>query len=49
MVIDYEIDHILNGSNLLVDIEADWTIKALFASFDNGFGIQLNNLASNDL
>ncbi|WP_431157376.1 LruC domain-containing protein [Winogradskyella poriferorum] len=49
MVIDYEIDHILNGSNLLVDIEAEWTVKALFASFDNGFGIQLNNLASNDV
>lgn len=49
MVIDYEIDHILNGNNLLVDIEAEWTIKALFASFDNGFGIQLNNLASNDV
>lgn len=44
MVIDYEIDHILNGSNQLVDIEADWTIKAVFASFSNGFGIQLNEL-----
>ena len=44
MVIDYEIDHILNGENLLVDIEADWTIRAIFARFNNGFGFQLNNL-----
>ncbi|MEO1032419.1 MAG: LruC domain-containing protein [Bacteroidota bacterium] len=49
MVIDYDIDHILNGNNLLVDIEADWTIRALFASFSNGFGIQLNDLPSNNV
>jgi len=49
MVIDYDIDHILNGNNLLVDIEADWTIRALFASFSNGFGIQLNELPSNEV
>ncbi len=49
MVIDYEIDHILNGTNLLVDIEADWTIKGVFASFSNGFGIQLDDLSFNDV
>lgn len=49
MVIDYEIDHIVNGNNLLVDIEADWTIKAVFASFSNGFGIELNDLPSGDV
>ncbi|MDH7913332.1 LruC domain-containing protein [Winogradskyella sp. SYSU M77433] len=49
MVIDYEIDHILNGNNLLVDIEADWNVKAVFASFNNGFGVQLKNLPSNNV
>jgi len=41
LVIDYEIDHILNGNNQLVNIEADWIIKAVFASFKNGFGVKL--------
>ncbi|APY08700.1 hypothetical protein BWZ20_10465 [Winogradskyella sp. J14-2] len=49
MVIDYEIDHILNGNNLLVNIEADWNVKAVFASFNNGFGIQLKELMPNDV
>ncbi len=44
LVIDYEVDHILNGNNLLVDIEADWTIKAVFAGYKNGFGIHFENL-----
>ena len=46
LVIDYEIDHILNGNNQLVEIEADWTIKAVFASFKNGFGAKFKSLPS---
>jgi LruC domain-containing protein len=49
LVMDYEIDHILNASNLLVDIEADWIIRGVFASFSNGFGIQFDNLSSSDI
>jgi LruC domain-containing protein len=49
MVIDYEIDHVLNGSNLLVDIEADWKIKAVGAGFQNGFGVEFDNLLPNDI
>ena len=49
IVIDYEIDHILNGSNQLVEIEADWTIMAVFASYKNGFGVKLNSLPSNSV
>jgi len=45
MVLDYEIDHILNGNNLLVDIEADWTIKAVGAGFQNGFGVEFDGLS----
>jgi LruC domain-containing protein len=47
MVIDYDIDHILNSSNSLVDIEADWTVKAVGAGFDNGFGIEIDGLSPN--
>ena len=49
LVIDYEINHILDGNNLLVEIEADWTIKAHFAGLSNGFGIQLNDLPYNNV
>jgi LruC domain-containing protein len=48
-VIDYEVDHILNGNNLLVDIEADWTIKAVFAGYKNGFGIHFENLDPSEI
>jgi LruC domain-containing protein len=47
LVIDYEVDHILNGNNLLVEIECDWTIKAAIAGYSNGFGVQLNELPTN--
>lgn len=49
LVMDYEIDHILNASNLLVDIETDWIIQGVFASFKNGFGIQFDNLTFSDI
>ncbi len=47
MVIDYEIDHILNGSNLLVEVEADWTVRAVGAGFRNGFGWSFDGLNPN--
>lgn len=47
MVIDYEIDHILNGNNLLVEVEADWTIRAVGAGFNNGFGWSFDGVNSN--
>ena len=46
-MVDYEIDHILNGSNLLVEVEADWTIRAVGAGFDNGFGWSFDGLNPN--
>lgn len=49
LVIDYEIDHILNGNNQLVEIEADWTIKAVFASYKNGFGAKFKSLPSSSV
>ncbi len=47
MVIDYEVDHILNGANKLVEIEADWTIRAVGASYRNGFGWSFDGLDPN--
>jgi len=47
MVVDYEIDHILNGSNLLVEVEADWTVRAVGAGFHNGFGWSFDGLNPN--
>lgn len=49
LVIDYEIDHILNGSNELVEIDADWTISAVGAGFENGFGIELDGILPGDI
>lgn len=47
MVLDYEIDHILNGANKLVEIEADWTVKAVGAGFRNGFGWSFDGVDPN--
>lgn len=49
MVIDYSVGHILNGANKLVEIDADWTIKAIGASYANGFGYQFKNIGSNTI
>ncbi|MAD98104.1 MAG: hypothetical protein CMB99_12330 [Flavobacteriaceae bacterium] len=49
LVMDYEIDHILNGENLVVDIEADWTIKAVGAGFKNGFAFEFDGLSPNNI
>lgn len=45
LVLDYDVDHILNASNEVINIDADWTIKAVGASFNNGFGFELDQLA----
>ncbi len=47
MVVDYEIDHILNGANRLVEIEADWTVRAVGAGYENGFGFTFDGLNPN--
>lgn len=45
LVLDYSVDHILNASNEVINIDADWTIKAVGASFNNGFGFEFDNLS----
>ncbi len=41
MVIDYNFNQITNGQNQVVEIKANIILKAMGASFKNGFGIQL--------
>jgi LruC domain-containing protein len=41
MVIDYNFNQITNASNQVVQIIASLTVKAIGASYHNGFGIQL--------
>jgi len=49
LVIDYEVDHILNGENKVVEVEADWIIKAVGAGFRNGFGWQFDGMDPNTI
>lgn len=41
MVVDYNFNYITNGGNQVVQINAALTVKAIGASFHNGFGLQL--------
>ena len=45
MVIDYNVRHVANAQNEVVNIESDWTVRAVGASFKNGFGFQFDNVA----
>ncbi len=41
MVVDYNFNQITNGQNKVVEIQIKATLKAMGASYKNGFGIQL--------
>lgn len=41
MVIDYNFNQVTNGQNKVVEIKAKLILKAMGASFHNGFGIQI--------
>lgn len=45
LVVDYRVEHVLNSGNDLVEINADWTVKAIGASYSNGFGFQFAQTA----
>ena len=45
LVMGYEITHVLNSQNLVVDVKADWTIRAVGAGFNNGFGWAFKNIS----
>ncbi len=46
LAVDYKITHVINAQNQVVDVKADWTIKAVGAAFNNGFGWQFASLPS---
>ncbi|MGC8865248.1 MAG: LruC domain-containing protein [Bacteroidales bacterium] len=41
MVIDYNINQVTNGNNRVVEIKSTWILRAMGASYRNGFGFQL--------
>jgi LruC domain-containing protein len=40
MVIDYQFNLVTNGSNLVIDVDGFFRLRAIGASFSNGFGIE---------
>lgn len=46
MVVDYNFNQITNGQNKVVQIQVKASLKAIGASFSNGFGIQLPILSN---
>jgi LruC domain-containing protein len=42
MVVDYNFNQITNGQNKVIEIQIKATLKAMGASYENGFGIQLS-------
>ncbi|MFY0606791.1 MAG: LruC domain-containing protein [Cyclobacteriaceae bacterium] len=56
LVVDYQYDQYANGANKMVQLNAEFVIKAVGAGFSNGFGIQLdlnstsvNNVIGNEI
>ena len=46
LVMEYDVTHVLNAQNEVVDVNADWTIRAVGAGFNNGFGWEFENISS---
>lgn len=49
MVVDYNLTHVMNADNKVVEVKGDLILKAIGAGFRNGFGFQFNNLAGSDI
>jgi LruC domain-containing protein len=49
MVIDYNITHISNALNEVVELKLDWIVTAVGTPFRNGFGFQFKNLNPSDV
>ena len=47
LVVDYNFNQITNGDNKIVEINAALTVRAIGASFKNGFALQFNTTPSN--
>ncbi|MGB0165741.1 MAG: LruC domain-containing protein [Luteibaculum sp.] len=46
MVIDYDLTQTLNANNKVVSVNGTFTLKAIGAGFNNGFGLQLDNVSN---
>lgn len=44
LVVDCDVTHVLNANNELVDVKADWTVRAVGAGYKNGFGWEFDNI-----
>lgn len=49
LVVNYRMTRILNARNQLTDLKMDVTIRAMGASQDNGFGVQLDGVGSSEV
>jgi len=49
LVTDYQLQIITNGSNQIVEIYANFVVRAVGASFSNGFAFQFDNIANNKI
>ncbi|MBF2708372.1 LruC domain-containing protein [Flavobacterium soyangense] len=47
LVVDYNFNQVTNASNKIVEINAALTVRAIGASFKNGFSLQFNTTPSN--
>ena len=49
LVINYRIKKVLNASNNVVEMYTTYMVRAIGATFDNGFGFQYDGLAPSDI
>ncbi|WP_266368994.1 LruC domain-containing protein [Tellurirhabdus rosea] len=49
LVVNFRVTRVLNADNKVVDLKQNLTISAIGASFDNGFGFQLDGVSSADV
>jgi LruC domain-containing protein len=49
LVISYGVTHVVNAKNLVVDIKGGWTIRAVGAGFNNGFGWEFPYLTPGEI
>lgn len=49
LVIDYQFKQVLNGNNELVEFFTDLSVRAIGASFENGFGFSIAGMSSNNI
>ncbi|NOU47016.1 MAG: LruC domain-containing protein [Bacteroidales bacterium] len=49
LVFDYKLKQVLNANNRLVEFYMDYSVRAIGASFENGFGIEIPGTSSNSI